>query len=149
MDLIFTPAYAQTAGGGGFDPIGFFVPLIGIFAIMYFLIIRPQQKRLREHREMVENLRRGDEVMTAGGILGKIVRVNDGEVEAEIAPGVKVRVIKETITAVTSKTEPAKPAGGKSGKTAGGKQIKSGSKNDDDEAGDGQSEADGAKDGKS
>jgi preprotein translocase subunit YajC len=75
---------------------------------MYFLLIRPQQKKMKEHRALVEALRRGDQVVTSGGILGKVVKVmEDGVVEVEIAEGVKVKMIKSTITSVVSKTEPA------------------------------------------
>jgi preprotein translocase subunit YajC len=86
-----------------------FVPLILIFAIMYFLLIRPQQKKVKEHAAMVAALRRGDQVVTQGGLIGKVVKVkDDGELEVEIADGVKVRVIQSTIATVMSKTEPAK-----------------------------------------
>jgi preprotein translocase subunit YajC len=86
-----------------------FVPLILIFAIMYFLLIRPQQKKMKEHQYMVQNLRRGDQVVTQGGVIGKVSKVkDDNEVELEIAEGVKVRVVKSTIAQVLSKTEPAK-----------------------------------------
>ncbi len=86
-----------------------FVPLILIFGIMYFLLIRPQQKKVKEHQAMVKALRRGDQVVTQGGIIGKVVKVkDDGEVEVEIADGVKVRVVQSTIATVVSKTEPAK-----------------------------------------
>ena len=86
-----------------------FVPLILIFLIMYFLLIRPQQKKMKEHTAMVAALRRGDQVITQGGIVGKVVKVKeDGELELEIAEGVKVRVIQNTIATVVSKTEPAK-----------------------------------------
>ncbi|MDE2647645.1 MAG: preprotein translocase subunit YajC [Paracoccaceae bacterium] len=86
-----------------------FVPLILIFAIMYFLLIRPQQKKAKEHTNMVSNLRRGDNIITQGGIVGKVAKVKeDGEIEVEIADGVKVRVIKSTVATVISKTEPAK-----------------------------------------
>jgi len=86
-----------------------FVPLILIFLIMYFLLIRPQQKKLKDHAAMVAALRRGDQVITQGGVLGKVVKVkDDGELELEIAEGVKVRVIQNTIATVVSKTEPAK-----------------------------------------
>ncbi|MEY8882477.1 preprotein translocase subunit YajC [Donghicola sp. XS_ASV15] len=86
-----------------------FVPLILIFAIMYFLLIRPQQKKMKEHQNMVANLRRGDQVVTQGGVIGKVSKVkDDNEVEVEIAENVKVRVVKATITQVLSKTEPAK-----------------------------------------
>jgi preprotein translocase subunit YajC len=86
-----------------------FVPLILIFLIMYFLLIRPQQKKMKEHQAMVAALRRGDQVVTQGGVVGKVVKVkDDGELELEIAEGVKVRVIQNTIATVLSKTEPAK-----------------------------------------
>lgn len=86
------------------------VPLILIFGIMYFLLIRPQQKKLKEHQVMVAALRRGDQVITQGGIMGKVVKVKDdaAEVEVEIASGVTVRVIRSTIATVVNKTEPAK-----------------------------------------
>ena len=84
-----------------------FVPIVFIFLIMYFLMIRPQQRKVKEHRAMVEALRRGDQVVTAGGLIGKITKVNEGEVEIEVAQNVRVRVIKSTIAQVTSKTEPA------------------------------------------
>jgi preprotein translocase subunit YajC len=104
--MFVTPAYAQTAGGGGDALIGF-LPIIFIFLIMYLLLIRPQQKKVKEHRAMVEALRRGDQVVTSGGLIGKITKVADGEVEVEVAPNVKVRVVRSTIAQVTSKTEPA------------------------------------------
>ncbi|MFS4580111.1 preprotein translocase subunit YajC [Phaeobacter sp. C3_T13_0] len=85
-----------------------FLPLILIFAIMYFLLIRPQQKKLKTHQAMVEALRRGDQVVTQGGIIGKVAKVKeDGEIEVEISDGVKIRVIKSTIAQVLNKTEPA------------------------------------------
>ena len=85
-----------------------FLPLILIFAIMYFLLIRPQQKKMKEHRAMVEGLRRGDQVITQGGLYGKVIKVKDGgEIEVEIAEGVKVRVVAATIAQLVSKTEPA------------------------------------------
>ena len=87
-----------------------FVPLILIFAIMYFLLIRPQQKKVIEHQAMVAAVRRGDEVVTQGGLIGKVSKVKDGEneVEVELAEGVKVRVFQNTIASVKSKTEPVK-----------------------------------------
>ena len=90
------------------EGIGQFVPLLLIFGIMYFLLIRPQQKKLKQHQAMVSALRRGDQVVTQGGMIGKVVKVkDDGEVEVEIADGVKVRVVQSTIATVVSKTEPA------------------------------------------
>ncbi|AKS46541.1 protein translocase subunit yajC [Octadecabacter temperatus] len=84
-----------------------FIPLILIFGIMYFLLIRPQQQKLKQHQAMVEALRRGDQVVTAGGLIGKVSKVkDDGEVEVELASDVKVRVVKSTIAQVLNKTEP-------------------------------------------
>ncbi|MEE9454966.1 MAG: preprotein translocase subunit YajC [Paracoccaceae bacterium] len=105
--MFASPAYAQVAGGGFGAGIGSFVPIILIFAIMYFLMIRPQQKKMKEHRAMVEALRKGDQIITQGGMIGKVTKVKeDGEVEVEIATGVKVRILKHTITQVLNKTEP-------------------------------------------
>jgi preprotein translocase subunit YajC len=86
-----------------------FIPLILIFAIMYFLLIRPQQKKVKEHQNMVASLRRGDQVVTQGGLMGKVTKVKEeNEIEVEVADGVKVRVVQNTIAQVLSKTEPAK-----------------------------------------
>jgi len=105
--MLVTPAYAQAAGGAG-GALASFIPLILIFAIMYFLLIRPQQKKLKDHQKMVEGLRRGDQVITQGGLIGKVTKVKeDNEVEVELAPNVKVRVVKNTVAQVVSKTEPA------------------------------------------
>ncbi len=90
------------------NAIGQFLPLILIFAIMYFLLIRPQQKKMKEHQKMVQDLRRGDQVVTQGGLIGKVAKVkDDNEIEVELAEGVKVRVVRSTIAQVLSKTEPA------------------------------------------
>lgn len=106
--MFVTPAYAQAAGSGGLGALSSFLPLILIFAIMYFLLIRPQQKKMKDHQAMVAALRRGDQVVTAGGLIGKVTKVKEaGEIEIEIATGVKVRVIQATISQVLSKTEPA------------------------------------------
>ena len=105
--MFATPAFAQTAGGamGAFSS---FVPLILIFGIMYFLLIKPQQKKLKDQQAMVAALRRGDQVVTQGGILGKIIKVNDdGVLDVEIATGVKVRIQRGAVAQVLSKTEPA------------------------------------------
>ena len=86
-----------------------FIPLILIFAIMYFLLIRPQQKKVKEHQNMVASLRRGDQVGTQGGLIGKVTKVKEeNEIEVEVADGVKVRVLQNTIAQVLSKTEPTK-----------------------------------------
>lgn len=106
--MFATPAFAQAATGGGAAAFTSFVPLILIFGIMYFLLIRPQQKKMKEHKAMVEALRRGDQVLTQGGIIGKVTHVNeDNTVVVEIADGVKVKVVKQTIAQVMNKTEPA------------------------------------------
>ena len=87
--------------------IGQFIPLILIFVIFYFLLIRPQQKRIKEHKAMVEALARGDNVVTAGGIVGKVARIIDGDkAEIQISDNVTIQVIKSTISQVLSKTEP-------------------------------------------
>lgn len=110
--MFVTPAYAQAAGAGGAGAaIGSFLPLILIFGIMYFLLIRPQQKKMKDLKAMVEALRKGDQVLTQGGIIGKIHRVgDDGVLEVEIADGVRVKVMKHTIVQVMNKTEPAAAA---------------------------------------
>lgn len=106
--MFVTPAYAQAAGGAGAG-IAQFLPIILIFGIVYLLMIRPQQKRVKEHKAMVEALRRGDMVVTQGGLIGKVSKVKeDDEIEVELAENVKVRVVKATVTQVLSKTEPAK-----------------------------------------
>jgi len=89
--------------------LGQFVPLILIFVIFYFLLIRPQQKRIKEHKAMVEALTRGDSIVTAGGLDGKVVRILDNDkAEIEISENVNVQVVKTTISQVLSKTEPKK-----------------------------------------
>lgn len=107
--MFATPAYAQV-GGDAMGAFTSFIPLILIFAIMYFLLIRPQQKKVKQHQKMVEALRRGDQVVTQGGIKAKVTKVHEdeGELEVEIADGVRVRIVRSTIVQVISKTEPAK-----------------------------------------
>ncbi len=105
--MFITPALAQTttAPGGG-NILLQLMPFILIFAIMYFLIIRPQQKRLKAHREMVANVQRGDTVVTAGGLVGKVTRVVDeDEVQVDIADGVRVSVVRNTLSEVRPKAE--------------------------------------------
>ena len=107
--MFVTAAYAQTAGGAA-SQMGFGNILIlpVIFGIMYFLLIRPQQKKMKDLKAMIEAVRRGDQVLTGGGIIGKVTKVGeDGVLEVEIADGVKVKIAKHTITSVMSKTEPA------------------------------------------
>ena len=102
-----TPAYAQT--GGSPNVIMQLAPFILILVIMYFLIIRPQQKRARDHREMIGNVKRGDTVVTSGGFIGKVTKViDDDEIEVEIAPEIRSRVVRSMIADVRTKGEPAK-----------------------------------------
>ena len=106
--MFISPAYAQAAGGSG-GGIEAFLPLILIFVVFYFLMIRPQQKRAKEHKAMLEAVRRGDNVLTSGGILGKITKVDsDTEVSVEIAKDVVVKVRREMIAQLVDKTEPVK-----------------------------------------
>ena len=106
--MFITPAYAQAAGDGSSFLIQF-APFILIFLIIYMLIIRPQQRRQKEHREMVSNVRRGDTVIMNGGVVGKVAKVVD-ETEAmiEVAEGVRIKIIKSMIADVRVKGEPVK-----------------------------------------
>lgn len=103
--MLITPAYAQGAAGGG-DFFITILPFLLIFVIMYFMLIRPQQRRVKEHKEMVAALRRGDTVVTAGGLVGKVTKVDEAEVEVQVAQGVKVKVVRSTISDVRNKTQP-------------------------------------------
>ena len=109
---MITPAFAQGAGAtdGGLAVLVNLVPFILIFVIMYFLILRPQQRRIKEHQSMLKNLRREDTVVTNGGILGRVTKVGDesSEVEVEIAPNVRVKVLRTMISEVRVKGAPVK-----------------------------------------
>ncbi|MFT5488214.1 MAG: preprotein translocase subunit YajC [Paracoccaceae bacterium] len=106
--MFVSPAWAQGAGGGALDGLGGLLPLVLIFVVFYFLLIRPQQKKAKEHREVLTNLRRGDRIVTNGGLLGTITRVpNDTELMVEIADGVKVRVLRGMVAESLSKSDPA------------------------------------------
>ncbi|MDB5358758.1 MAG: immunogenic rane protein [Rhodospirillales bacterium] len=121
--MLFSSAFAQTAAGGGSDfqaQLVQFAPLIMIAGVFYFLLIRPQQQRAKQLKTAVAALRRGDKIVTAGGIIASISRViSDDEIEAEIAPGVKARILRSTITTILSKPEPA----GKGGKSSEPKDV--------------------------
>ncbi len=107
--MVITPAFAQGATAGGSDMIVSLLPFIAIFVIMYFLILRPQQKRAKQHQEMVKNVRRGDNVVTSGGLIGKVTKVvDDDQLEIEIADGVRVRQLKSMVADVRAKGEPVK-----------------------------------------
>ena len=121
--MFISPAYAQGADAGA--TLTSLLPLVLIFVVFYMLLIRPQQKKMKQHRNMVANLRRGDKVVTAGGLLGHVTKVvNDNELMVELAEGVRVRVVKATISEVLSKTEPAggKQGGGAANDDSGGSQ---------------------------
>lgn len=109
--MLISPAYAQAAGGEPSFLVSL-MPLILIFVVFWFLLIRPQQKRMREHREMVAATKKGDEVITSGGIHGKVSRViDDTAVEVEIAQGVKVKLVRGTISEnLTRQSAPPTPA---------------------------------------
>jgi preprotein translocase subunit YajC len=114
--LFITPAFAQASGAaplGSTDMLIQFAPFVVIFAIMYFLILRPQQRRAKDQRAMVQGARRGDIVVTSGGLIGKVTKsTDDNEVELEIAPNVRVRLARSGIADVRSKGEPVKDAPG-------------------------------------
>jgi preprotein translocase subunit YajC len=106
--MLISPAYAQT-GSGGSDFLIQLMPILLMFVIFYLLLLRPQQQRAKAHREMVANIRRGDMVVTSGGIIGKVTKVkDDGEIEVEIAENTRVRIVRGTVSEVRVKGEPVK-----------------------------------------
>jgi preprotein translocase subunit YajC len=112
MPMLISAAYAQGTGITGiFDNQGAliqFLPLVLIFVVFYFLLIRPQQRKAKDHRVMLDALRRGDRVVTGGGIIGTVARAdNPEEVTVDIAEGVRIRVVRSTITSVLAKPDPA------------------------------------------
>jgi preprotein translocase subunit YajC len=99
------------------------LPMIAVFAIFYVVVLRPQQQKIKEHRAIIDAVKRGDTVVTAGGLIGKVVRVGtDGEVKVEIAEGVQVRVLKATLTEVRGRGEPVKAKAEADGESGGGTQ---------------------------
>ncbi len=107
--MLATPAFAQAAGAAGpGDIIMQMVPFIAMIAIFYFFLIRPQQKRAKEHKNKIDAVRRGDQVITAGGVKGKVTKVSDDELDVEIAEGVRISIVKATLADVISKSEPVK-----------------------------------------
>ncbi|OYU90759.1 MAG: preprotein translocase subunit YajC [Bradyrhizobiaceae bacterium PARB1] len=114
--MFITPAFAQAAAAGNDtnSMLMSLLPFALIFVIMYFLILRPQQKKVKDHAEMVKNIRRGDTIVTSGGLVGKVTKVVDDEqVEFELAEGVRVRQLRSMISGVRTKGEPAKEKGEK------------------------------------
>lgn len=113
-----SPAYAQASGDGGSGLISL-LPLVLIFVVFYVLLIRPQQKKVKAHKMLVEALRRGDRVVTGGGLMGTVSKViGDNELQVEIAEGVRVRVVRHTIQEVVSKSEPVDKDSGQAAKSA-------------------------------
>ena len=107
--MFVTPAYAQATTAGGPDIFMSILPFVLIFVIMYFLIIRPQRQQMKKRQEMLNNIRRGDTIVTGGGVVGKVTKViDDNEIEVEIAKDVKVRVMRSLVADVRVKGEPAK-----------------------------------------
>jgi preprotein translocase subunit YajC len=109
--MFISPAYAQGSlfGGGDGGMLVSLLPFVLIFVIMYFLILRPQQKRVKAHQEMVKNVRRGDTVVTNGGLVGKVTKViDDDQIEIEIADDVRIRQMRQMVTDVRAKGEPVK-----------------------------------------
>ena len=113
--MLITPAYAQFGFGGpsgNGNMIVQFLPLILIVVIMYFLILRPQQRKVKQHQEMIKALRRGDTVVTNGGLVGKVTKlVDDDHIEVEVADGVRVRQMRSMVSEVRVKSEPVKDDG--------------------------------------
>ena len=115
--MFISPAYAQAPSfmGGGDNMLVSLLPFVLIFVIMYFLILRPQQKRQKQHADMVKNVRRGDTVVTSGGLVGKVTKVIDDEqVEVEVAEDVRVRQMRSMLADVRAKGEPVKEDGASS-----------------------------------
>jgi preprotein translocase subunit YajC len=100
--VIISPAYAQAAPGGDAGFIGF-LPIVLMFVLLYFLMIRPQMKRAKEHKQMVEALQKGDEVITAGGVLGRITKIGDAYIGIEIAPNTEVSVQRASVQTILPK----------------------------------------------
>ena len=103
MSFFISDAVAQAAPGQQSDPLMSFLPLIILFVIFYFLLIRPQQKKAKEHKQMVENIGKGDEVVTSGGIVGKVTDVSDGFLTCQIADNVEVKIRSHAVSTVLPK----------------------------------------------
>jgi preprotein translocase subunit YajC len=112
--MLISPAFAQGSPfGGDASLLTQLLPFVLIFVIMYFLILRPQQKRVKTHQEMVKNVRRGDTVVTSGGLIGKVTKViDDDQIEVEIADGIRIRQVRAMVSDVRAKGEPVKEEAG-------------------------------------
>ncbi len=110
--MFVTPAYAQAGAPGGADMLVQFLPFVLIFVVMYFLIIRPQRLKAKRHQEMIANVRRGDTIVTSGGLIGKVAKVVDeSEIQIDLAENVRVRLARGMIAEVRTKGEPVKENG--------------------------------------
>ena len=113
--MLISPAFAQAGGAPGGDMFVQLLPLLLIFVVFWFFLIRPQQKKAKQHREMVANVRRGDQVVTGGGLLGKVTKVIDeSTVQVELSENVRVKVLSSTLQDVLSKGAPVSAAKGDS-----------------------------------
>ena len=128
--MFISEALAQTAGAaapaGPLGDFGFFLPLVGVFVVMWFFMIRPQQKKQKEHQALIRAAKRGDRIVTSGGILGVITKANetDNDVEVEIAKDVKVRVVRTAISDVVNRAAEAAKT------TSAAKDVSKGGAND-------------------
>jgi len=117
--MLISTAHAQMFGGAGGDSFLIsMLPLVLIFVIFYFLLIRPQQKRAKEHRELLSNIRRGDRIVTTGGLMGTVAKVSESDdtLHVEIAQGVRVQVVRTMVSEVRGKGQPLSPSKGKKGR---------------------------------
>ena len=107
--MFITPAYAQAAAPGAGDFLGMILPLVLIMGVFYFLLIRPQQRKMKAHQDMLKKVAKGDTVITSGGLIGKVVKVvDDNELQVEVGENVKVRILRTGIADVRAKGEPVK-----------------------------------------
>ena len=118
--MLISPAYAQAAGDAQANGLMSFIPLVLIFVIFYFLLIRPQQKKMKDHKAVLEAVRRGDRIVTNGGVIGLVTKViaEERQLEVEIADGVRVKVMRDMVNTVLSKTEPVSDKADKAEKEA-------------------------------
>jgi preprotein translocase subunit YajC len=107
--MLISPAFAQFGGGQGSDMLMSLLPFVLIFVIMYFLILRPQQRRVRQHQDLVKNVRRGDTVITNGGLIAKVTKViDDDKIEIDLGDGVRAIQMRQMVSEVRAKGEPVK-----------------------------------------
>lgn len=108
--MFVTPAYAQAAGAPGMgDFVGMILPLVMIMVVFWFLLIRPQQRKLKEHQELLKKINRGDTIITSGGLIGRVTKVvDDHELQVEVGENVKVRILRSGVSDVRAKGEPVK-----------------------------------------